>query len=99
MGVYITERSYNNLYDVYDALSKRRVQGALVDAYVLGSRRDLFNDLGVRINKIYDYSSAYGVVLAGEGRKLQKCFREYAKENRKEIFKIIEENVNTIKVS
>ena len=94
----VTDRPYNNLYDIYDSLSKRHVQGALVDAYVLGSRRDLFDKISVRINRIYDYSSAYGVVLAGEATKLQKCFREHVKAKQKEIFKIIEENVDMIEV-
>ena len=86
------------MYDIYDALNKRYVKGALVDAYSLGSRRDLFDSIGVRISKIYDYSSAYGLVLAGEAKKLQKCFRGYVSENRKDIFKIIEEHVHRIKV-
>ena len=77
---------------------ERRCQGALVDAYVLGSKRDLFSRTGIRINKIYDYSSAYGIVLSGEARKIQKCFRKYIKENRKDIYKVIEENVDMIEV-
>ena len=93
------EHSYNNLHDIYKALTNVYVRGALVDAYALGSRRDLFDNTKARINKIYDYSSAYGVVLAGEAKKLQKCFREYVSENRKDIFQIIEENVNMIEES
>ncbi|XP_028409018.1 uncharacterized protein LOC114531606 [Dendronephthya gigantea] len=91
------EHPYNNLYDIYNALSKGYVKGALIDAYVLGSQKDLFKNIGVRIKKIYDYSSAYGVVLGGEAKKLHKCFRGYVSENRKEIFRIIEGNVDMIK--
>jgi hypothetical protein len=97
--VYVVlETPYNNLYDIYNALTNGHVKGALVDAYVLGSRKDLFDNTRVRISKIYDYSSAYGVVLAGEAKKLQKCFREYVSENRKDIFQIIEGNVHMIEV-
>lgn len=92
------ERPYNTLNDIYQALLKRDVEAALIDSYVLGSRKDLFDKIGVRINKIYDYSSAYGVVLAGEAMKMRKCFREYVNENRKDIFQIVEENINTIEV-
>lgn len=95
----VVEHPYNNLYDIYNALAEGYVKGALVDAYVLGSRKDLFDNIGVRIKKIYDYSSAYGVVLGGEAKKLHKCFRRYVSENRKEIFRIIEGNVDMIKVS
>ena len=94
----VLEHSYDNLYDIYNGLTKGYVKGALVDAYVLGSRRDLFDNVGIRISKIYDYSSAYGVVLTGEAKKLQKCFREYISENRRDIFQIIEANVHTIEV-
>ena len=96
---FFSEHSYNNLNDIYNALKKRYVKGALIDAYVLGSRRDLFDNIGVRIHKIYDYSTAYGLVLAGEGKKLQQCFRQYVSENRRDIFQIIEANINMIKVS
>lgn len=96
---FFSEHPYNNLYDIYNALNERYVKGALVDAYTLGSRKDLFDKIGVRISKIYDYSSAYGVILAGEAKKLQKCFRGYVSENRKDIFKIIEDHVHRIEVS
>lgn len=89
---------YSNLYDVYNGLKNRYVKGALVDAYALGSQRHLFNNLEVTLQEIYDYSSAYGIVLAGEAKKLQTCFREYVSENRSEIFRVIERHVHVIEV-
>ena len=85
--------------DVYKALINRQVQGILIDTYTVGSRRDLFNNTHIRIDKVLDYSSAYGVVLAGPGRKLQRCFQRYLNGRRSLVSQIIASNVHTIQVS
>ena len=64
----------------------------------MGSKKNLFNRRDLRISKLLDYSSAYGVVLGGEGKKLQKCFQKYVGEQRSEISKIVEDNVEMIEV-
>lgn len=74
------------------------VTGALIDAYVLGSRKDLFEKPSLRVMKIYDYSSAYGVVLGGESRKLRQCFRRYTKSHSMEISEVIEKHVDYVEV-
>ena len=86
------------MQDVYNALKKREVKGILIDAFTVGSKKDLFTRSDIRINKILDYSAAYGVVLAGEGKKLQKCFQTYLNEERSEISKIVSSNVQPIEV-
>lgn len=80
------------------ALTNREVKGMLIDAFTVGSRKELFNRRDLRISKLLDYSSAYGAVLGGEARKLQKCFQEYVSEQRSEISKIVEDNVDSIEV-
>ncbi|XP_048579836.1 uncharacterized protein LOC116619170 isoform X2 [Nematostella vectensis] len=92
-------KPYANLEDVYDALVSREVKGVLIDAYTVGSRKKLFDRRDLRINKLMDYKSAYGVVLGGEARKLQQCFQTYLGEQRSEVSGIIESNIQTIEVS
>lgn len=48
--------------------------------------------------KIYDYSTAYGVVLGGEARKLRQCFRKYVQSNKEKIFQTIQEQVEFVEV-
>lgn len=48
--------------------------------------------------KIYDYSTAYGVVLGGEARKLRQCFRKYVQSHKEKIFQTIQENVEFVEV-
>ena len=83
---------------MYDALQTREVDGALVDALVAGSRGDLFNSSDLRIFKTLQHSSVYGVVLAGDAKKLQKCFSDFLKENSAEISAHVASKTSVIKV-
>lgn len=91
-------KKYKNLEEIYDALINRQVKGILIDAFTAGSRAELFNRSDIRINKLYDYSAAYGVVLGGESKKLQKCFDTYLSEQRSYVSDIIQRNTHAIKV-
>ena len=94
----LTGKEYTNLQEVYNALINREVKGMLVDAFTVGSKKHLFNRRDLRISKLLDYKAAYGVVLGGEAKKLQKCLQKYVSEQRSEISKIVEKNVESIEV-
>lgn len=79
-------------------LINKEVQGALIETYAIGARKDLFEKPNLRIVKIFDHSSVFGVVMGGVSRKLQKCFYGYMQMFRAEIFKQIEGNIDSIKV-
>ena len=83
---------------MYEALKSRHVKGVLIDAFTVGSRRKLFNRTDLRINKILAHKSAYGIVLGGEGKKLQTCFNNFLNQQRSQVSKIIESNVVSIEV-
>ncbi|XP_015750435.1 PREDICTED: uncharacterized protein LOC107330316 [Acropora digitifera] len=91
-------KEYANLQEVYEALQRREVKGMLIDAFTVGSKKELFNRRDIRISKLLDYSSAYGVALGGEAKKLQKCFQKFVSEQRSEISRILQNNVDTIEV-
>lgn len=74
------------------------MDGTLIDSYTVGSRMELFRDGGLRMSKMIEYPSAYGVVMAGYAMKLQKCFREFLKEERASVFEIIRNNVQGVSV-
>lgn len=65
---------------------------------MVGSKKHLFEKPFLRIYKIYDYSSVYGVVTGGDSRKLAKCFRSYIQENTAKIFEHVSSNVKAIQV-
>lgn len=84
---------------MYTALNKRKVKGALIDAYALGSQKKLFNNDQLRLSRMLDHQSSYGVVMAGEARKLEICFREYLKYEKVSVYEIISNNVESVEVS
>ena len=84
--------------EVYDDLVNHKVFGALIDTYPVGSAKDLFNDAKLTVNNIFDYSLNYGVVLGGEGRKLQPCLEHYIKQETEEIHHSVVKHVQPLKV-
>lgn len=74
------------------------MKGILIDAYEAGARKDQMNHKDIRVAKVYDYSSTYGVVLAGNSTKLLKCSYGYMQGNKAKIFNLIGENAQAIEV-
>ena len=66
---------------------------------MVGSKKELFEKPFLRIYKVYDYSSVYGVVTGGDSRKLGKCFHNYIQKNTAIIFEHVAENVQAIQVA
>ena len=71
----------------------KEVEGALIDLYVVSTHKDLSSNPNLRVFKVYDYQKTYGVVLAGVSMKLEKCFLDFVKLNKGDIFHNIEETV------
>lgn len=69
-----------------------------MDTYAAGLRGDLFNRPELRVNKVLDYKTAYGIVLSPNSTPLGKCFERYMDSHRAEIFKMIERKVKPIEV-
>ena len=94
--------AFQNLNELVSALKNRQdgLKGALVDTYVAGDVKE-FSDKGLRVNKILDYSSYYGIVF-GDGQmaenEFQKCLDNYVLLHKAEISKTVEEKTNPMKV-
>jgi hypothetical protein len=95
---FLSDVQYSNLKEIYDDLLKHKVFGALIDTYTVSSAKDLFNDAKLTVNKIFDYSLNYGVVLGGEGRKLQPCLERYITQETDEIHQSVVKHVKPLKV-
>ncbi|XP_074627559.1 uncharacterized protein LOC141885653 [Acropora palmata] len=90
---------HQNFEEIYELLSSNQIGGVLIDGYVVGTKKHLFEKPFLRIYKMYDYSSVYGVVSGGDSRKLATCFRRYMQKNIAKIFGHVAENVQAIEVS
>ena len=82
-------------------LKKRQFKGVLVDTYVAGAMKE-FSSEELRVNKIIDHNSYYGVVF-GDGRlsekTFQNCFEDYFLSNQAGIFEIVKQNTKPMEVS
>jgi len=71
----------------------------LIDTYSGGSSKKEFESEHLRVNKILDFSSTYGVVMGKEARKLRRCFKEYTEKGFAiEIAHHIQSNTQQLKV-
>lgn len=95
LGVFscFTGRQYRTYREIIRALMNKEVEGALIDMYVVSTNKDLSSNPNLRVFKVYDYQKTYGVVLTGVSMKLEKCFRDFVKLNKRDIFHKVEESV------
>ena len=81
-------------------LDNGNVTHALFDTYAIGSEKALFEGVNhLHIYQIYDYSFTYGIVMGGESKVLQKCFKMFKKRHIEDIFTNIKDNIDSIRVS
>ena len=90
-------RPYQTLDELYEALLSGEVDGILLDAYVVGSRKDLFKNPDLLVNKIKDYRSAYGIVWAGRSARMKVCLDWYMKTRRSEMFYHVADNLHMVR--
>lgn len=62
---------------------------------MVGSRKDLFDNPNLLVNRIKDYRSAYGIIWAGKSSRMRVCLDWYMKKSKGLIFRHIAENMNT----
>ena len=90
-------RAYQTLDELYKALLSGEVDGILLDAYIVGSRKDLFKNPKILVNKVKDYRSAYGIVWAGKSARMKVCLDWYMKSRKSMMFDHIAENLEMVK--
>ncbi|XP_048579243.1 uncharacterized protein LOC5521276 isoform X2 [Nematostella vectensis] len=87
---------YKTLEEIQEALLSGEVKGALIDAYVVGANKHMFNHSKLRVNKVIEISSVYGVVLGGPTIKIQECLRHYFLEQKADISAHIRQNADSL---
>jgi len=91
------------LHSIVEPLKNREdgLKGVLVDSYVAGEMTD-FSSEELRVNKIIDHNSFYGVVF-GRGKlsewQFQTCLEEYVLSNQAGIFETVKQKTRPMSVS
>lgn len=81
------------------ALLKNDIDGALVDNYVVTHHVKLIQDDPIRVERYIDHQITYGLVLAQNSSRLEKCIRNFLKNNPQEVFEKIAANLVPLRVS
>ena len=95
--------AYHDLQAIVEPLKNREdnLKGVLVDTYVAGEMTDFSSD-ELRVNKIIDHNSYYGIVFKGRElaeKPFQSCFEDYVLSNQAAIFETVKQNTEPMKVS
>ncbi|KAJ7390406.1 hypothetical protein OS493_025663 [Desmophyllum pertusum] len=88
-------KAFPDLQSIVEPLKNREdnLKGVLVDTFVAGEMHDFSSD-ELRVNKIIDHNSYYGVVFGGgqlSERKFQTCFEDYVLSNQASIFETVKQ--------
>ena len=75
-----------------------KVFGSLIDTYTVASEQEMFDNDKLSVNKIFDYSLNYGVVLGGQTRKLQPCLEHFLLQETEQVYQIVTKMIKPMKV-
>ena len=70
----------------------------LLDSYIANVYDELMIAKKIRIDRMMDHGITYGIRLAKDSEKLEKCLREYLRDNRQEVFDIFRKFLKPKKV-
>ncbi|XP_048579728.1 uncharacterized protein LOC125561016 [Nematostella vectensis] len=91
-----TDVQPKNFEELFNALMAQKDNGALIDAYAIGSQKKLFQNPELTIVRILDLKIAYGIVLGGTSVRMKKCFYEYIHKHNERIFARIRKYVKIV---
>ncbi|XP_068695903.1 uncharacterized protein [Montipora foliosa] len=87
---------FPHVFRMTQALLAHEIDGALVDNYVL-TTVNLIQEAPIMIERYVDHQIIYGVVLAKNSSKLEKCVRKILRDHPQEVFEIISSNLARLK--
>ncbi|XP_028409645.1 uncharacterized protein LOC114532360 [Dendronephthya gigantea] len=88
---------YFSLVEIQKALIEGKVDAAIIDIYAAGLTKELWNHTELRMSRVLDYSSSYGIVTAGGMEGIQRCFRSYVRNNRIKTMELVLQYTTTLK--
>ena len=85
--------------DVLTAVSDGTVEIGLLDAIIATDYEDEMANLGLKVEKILDTNSGYGVVLSGGLEAIEMDFRSFIYSNQPLIQAYVDSKVKVLRVS
>ena len=91
--------AYTRRSALFRDLERNKLQGALIDNFILSAIRHKLESTKIRIEREIPYSITYGAVIRSGSPKTEKCFRKYTHHYPQKIFETISEKLKPVKVS
>lgn len=84
---------------VLDALRRKKVDLALLDAFVTAAQRSALVDMQLKVKKVIPANTGYGIVLSKEMVRLEYDFKSYISSKQDRITQFISNMTNMLEVS
>ena len=84
--------------DVLLALQHKKVDVALLDAFVAAAQKSALVDMELKVKKVISANTAYGFVLSKEMVRLENDFKSHISSNQYRITQFISNMTNMIEV-
>lgn len=93
-----SQSNYTTITQVMDAVSNGNVELGIVDAFATKGYNAALKERSLKIYKILDLQSGYGVVLSGEFKRLEDDMRSYVSSNQAHISLFVEKKIGILQV-
>ncbi|XP_057292100.1 uncharacterized protein LOC130614680 isoform X2 [Hydractinia symbiolongicarpus] len=91
-----SQSNYTTITQVMDAVSNGNVELGIVDAFATKGYNAALKERNLKIYKILDLQSGYGVVLSGEFKRLEDDMRSYVSSNQARISLFVEKKIGIL---
>ena len=96
-GKVDSNKNYTGIFDIMDAVASGEVEIGLVDASMALGYEQAMEEKSLRIYKVLDYQTGYGVVLSGDAVKLEADVRAFVVSNQAYISRFVEQQIGLLK--
>ena len=89
---------FNTANDVLLALRHKKVEVALLDAFVTAAQKSSLTNMELQVKKVISANAAYGFVLSKELIRLENDFKSHIASNQDRITQFISNMTNMLQV-
>ncbi|XP_065057797.1 uncharacterized protein LOC135685711 isoform X2 [Rhopilema esculentum] len=97
VGLNADMQSYENHHSLFDDLENNKLDGAIIDNFILSAIRHKFQETKLRIEREIPYSITYGTAIRSNSPNVEKCFRKYVHHYPRKMFEVISNVLKPVK--
>ena len=98
-GIVDQNKTYSNLHEIMEAVASGVVEIGLIDSSAALGYEEEMESMSLRISKVLQYNTGFGVVLSGDAKRLKADIESFVSSNQAKITSFVEQKIGLLKVS